>query len=119
MPTVCGYRGRATSMVLGICFVIGLSGLYEPARAGSDPPPSSGQDQPAISSDSTASTGKGSEGQGRGGRPGRKACADDVKKLCAGVKAGEGRIMQCLREHTQELSPGCNDMMQQRGTHRP
>lgn len=106
-------------MVLGICFVIGLSGLYEPARAGADPLPSSGQGQPAMSSDSSGSTGKASEAQGRGGRPGRKACADDVKKLCAGVNAGEGRIMQCLREHTQELSPACADMMQQRGKHRP
>lgn len=72
-----------------------------------------------MSADPSGSTGKGAEGKGHGLRPGRKACAEDVKKLCAGVKAGEGRIMQCLREHTQELSPACNDMMQQRGTHRP
>ncbi|MCW5798557.1 MAG: Exported protein [Nitrospira sp.] len=119
MSTACEYLRKATSLVLWSGVVIGLSGLYEPATAGSDPPASSVQEQPAASSDSAGSTGKGPEGQGRGGRPGRKACADDVKKLCAGVKAGEGRIMQCLREHTQELSPACADMMQQRGKHRP
>lgn len=119
MPTACGALRKATAMVLGMCFVIGLSGLHEPARAGSDPPASSGQEQPAMSPDSSGSGGKGPEGEGRGGRHGRKACAEDVKKLCAGVKAGEGRIMQCLREHVQELSPTCADMMQQRGKHRP
>lgn len=116
MPT--GYPRKATSMVLWSCVVIGLSGLYAPVNAAPDPA-STGQEQPAASAEEPGSSGKGPEGQGRGGRPGRKACADDVKKLCAGVKAGEGRIMQCLREHTQELSPACADMMQQRGKHRP
>ncbi|MCC6967665.1 MAG: cysteine rich repeat-containing protein [Nitrospira sp.] len=119
MPTARRYLRKARWMVLWSCVVIGLSGLSDPAKAASDPSPASGQEQPAASSDAPGSTGKGPEGQGRGGRPGRKACADDVKKLCAGVKAGEGRIMQCLRAHTQELSPACADMMQQRGKHRP
>ena len=116
MPT--GYPRKATSMVLWSCVVIGLSGLYAPVNA-APVPASTGQEQPAATSEEPGSSGKRPEGQGRGGRPGRKACADDVKKLCAGVKAGEGRIMQCLREHTQELSPACADMMQQRGKHRP
>ena len=119
MLTACECRRRATALALWSCIVIGLSGLYEPAKAASGQAPSSGQEQPVASSDTPGNTGKGPEGQGRGGRPGRKACADDVKKLCAGVKAGEGRIMQCLREHTQELSPPCAYMMQQRGKHRP
>lgn len=116
MPT--GFLRRATSMVLWSCVAIGVSGLYAPANAASDPA-SAGQEQPAATSDVPGSSGKGPEGQGRGGRPGRKACAEDVKKLCAGVKAGEGRIMQCLRGHAEELSPACADMMQQRGKHRP
>ncbi|MGC3976380.1 MAG: cysteine rich repeat-containing protein [Nitrospira sp.] len=116
MPT--GYLREATLMALRSCVVIGLSALCAPANAASDPMPS-GQEQPAATSDVPGSGGKEPEGQGRGGRPGRKACADDVKKLCAGVKAGEGRIMQCLRAHAQELSPPCADMMQQRGKHRP
>jgi len=119
MLTARDCRRKALAIVFWSCFVIGLSGPCEPARAASDPPASPSQEQPAMSADPSGSTGKGAEGKGRGLRPGRKACAEDVKKLCAGVKAGEGRIMQCLREHTQELSPACNEMMQQRGTHRP
>ncbi len=119
MPTAREGLWKGTVIVLWICFVIDLSGLYKPAMAASDQPISSGQEQPAMSSDSSGSAGKGSEGQGNGPRPGRKACAEDVKKLCAGVKAGEGRIMQCLKAHAQDLSPACADMMQQRGKHRP
>ena len=119
MLTASDCRGKALAMVLWSFFVIGLSGQYGTARAASDPPASPSQELPAMSSDPSGSTGKGAEGQGRGPRPGRKACAEDVKKLCAGVKAGEGRIIQCLREHTQELSPACAGMMQQRGKHRP
>lgn len=119
MPAARGYLRKGSVMVLWSCFVIGLSGLCGPAMAASDQPVSSGQEQPSMSADSSDGAGKGSEGQGRGHRPGRKACAEDVKKLCAGVKAGEGRIMQCLKEHAQELSPACADMMQQRGKHRP
>ncbi|MBP6606684.1 MAG: hypothetical protein KA240_13440 [Nitrospira sp.] len=47
-----------------------------------------------------------------------KACAEDVKTLCSGIKPGEGRIIQCLKAHRQEISPSCSEMMQQRGKHR-
>ncbi len=39
------------------------------------------------------------------GRP----CADDAAKLCKGVQPGEGRIVQCLREHKDQLSPACKE----------
>jgi hypothetical protein len=35
------------------------------------------------------------------------ACADDAKKLCAGVQPGGGRIVACLREHKDSLSDRC------------
>jgi len=35
------------------------------------------------------------------------ACAGDVQKLCAGVPAGGGRIVACLKQHQAELSSGC------------
>ena len=38
-------------------------------------------------------------------------CAADMKKLCQGVKPGEGRLMECLREHKAELSPACSEKM--------
>lgn len=34
-------------------------------------------------------------------------CAADIKKLCAGVQAGEGRITACIKSHLTELSEGC------------
>jgi len=34
-------------------------------------------------------------------------CAADAEKLCSGVQKGEGRIIQCLKEHSKELSPAC------------
>jgi hypothetical protein len=48
----------------------------------------------------------------------RKACAEDAKKFCTDVKAGEGRIVKCLKQHAQELSQGCAQMIQSRGKHR-
>ena len=35
------------------------------------------------------------------------ACREDVEKLCKGVKAGDGAIMKCLKEHEALLSPAC------------
>lgn len=36
-----------------------------------------------------------------------EACSADAARLCAGVKPGEGRIVQCLHEHAAELSAEC------------
>lgn len=35
------------------------------------------------------------------------ACADDVKRVCQGVEPGEGRVLQCLQDHAQDISEGC------------
>lgn len=40
-------------------------------------------------------------------------CAEDVKKLCSGVKPGEGRIYQCLMSHETEINPACRDQLVQ------
>jgi Cysteine rich repeat len=34
-------------------------------------------------------------------------CRSDLEKHCANVEMGEGRVAQCLKDHTSELSPGC------------
>lgn len=34
-------------------------------------------------------------------------CKVDMKKLCAGVEKGQGRIVQCLKQNTAKLSPAC------------
>jgi hypothetical protein len=36
-------------------------------------------------------------------------CAGDIAKFCKEVQFGGGRIMNCLKEHDQELSGACRD----------
>lgn len=36
-----------------------------------------------------------------------RECAPDLRKLCAGVKPGKGRIKACVAEHFSELSTPC------------
>jgi hypothetical protein len=38
------------------------------------------------------------------------ACAEDIKLHCAGVRAGEGRIRACIREHLKDLSKPCREV---------
>jgi hypothetical protein len=38
-----------------------------------------------------------------------KPCASDIKKLCAGIQPGEGRIKGCIKSHLTDLSPACED----------
>jgi Cysteine rich repeat len=42
----------------------------------------------------------------RGGEV-RAACEADAKKLCPDVVPGGGRIMQCLKQHKDEVSEAC------------
>jgi hypothetical protein len=52
-----------------------------------------------------------------GGGP-REACTADIEKLCAGVDPGGHQIMQCLRQHQDDLSDGCKStLMSARANH--
>lgn len=42
-----------------------------------------------------------------GASKGVKACHADIEKWCKDVKAGEGRVGACLKEHAKELSKSC------------
>jgi hypothetical protein len=42
----------------------------------------------------------------------RAACGPDVRQLCAGVQRGQGRIIQCLVSHQNDLSAGCKSVLQ-------
>jgi hypothetical protein len=44
----------------------------------------------------------------------KQACGEDVKKLCPGVQRGEGRIMQCLKQHAKEVSENCGKLLERR-----
>jgi acetyl esterase/lipase len=41
----------------------------------------------------------------------REACADDFKTFCSGVQPGGGRIIACLRQNFDKLSPGCRQAL--------
>ncbi len=41
----------------------------------------------------------------------RQACAADVAKLCADVQSGGGKVMQCVRQHRADVSPGCSSAL--------
>lgn len=36
-----------------------------------------------------------------------KACREDIKTLCNGVKPGEGRMAACLKDNADKVSEGC------------
>ena len=38
-------------------------------------------------------------------------CRSDIESQCAGVKAGEGRIIECLNKNAGKLSKVCNQAM--------
>ncbi len=104
-------------VVLLMCGVlVGVSGVNEPAWSDTDSISSPEPGQPAVTPGSPSGAGKAREGKGN--HPMRKACAEDAKKFCTDVKAGEGRIVKCLKQHAQELSQGCAQMIQSRGKHR-
>ena len=113
-----GSLGNAMRIVLWSGMAIGLWGINNPLWSATDSSDPTSQNQPAGATESAPRPGKGPDAKGSGDHPVRKACAEDVKRLCPGVQAGGGRIVQCLKEHQQELSQSCSEMMQQRGRRR-
>ncbi len=116
MPVLLLNLRMSVFSVLLCGVLLGVSGMNEPARSATDSVSSPDQGAPAVTPESSRGSEKAREEKGN--HPLRKACADDARKLCPDVKAGEGRIAQCLKQHTQELSQGCADMIQRRGKHR-
>jgi hypothetical protein len=43
----------------------------------------------------------------------KQACKDDAEKLCKGTKPGGGKIVQCLKQHEDQLSAACKEAMPQ------
>ena len=42
-----------------------------------------------------------------------QACRGDIHQFCDGIQPGGGRILACMREHKDQLSPACQDAMAQ------
>ena len=43
--------------------------------------------------------------------PARQACGEDIKRVCAEIKPGEGRITGCVRGHFAKLSAPCQNAL--------
>ncbi|BAH74560.1 hypothetical protein DMR_10690 [Solidesulfovibrio magneticus RS-1] len=41
----------------------------------------------------------------------KEACKGDYKTLCSGVQPGGGRIVACLKQQADKLSPGCKQAL--------
>ena len=39
------------------------------------------------------------------------ACKADYEKFCKDVKQGQGRIIQCMKQHEAEFSPACKEQI--------
>lgn len=48
----------------------------------------------------------------------KKACDEDVKRLCPDIRPGGGRLLQCLRGKPDNLSPACREVMASRSANR-
>lgn len=44
-------------------------------------------------------------------RAAARACMPDVRALCSGVQRGEGRILACLQQNRERVSPACRNAM--------
>jgi len=42
------------------------------------------------------------------------ACKQDGEKFCKGIEPGEGRIIECMREHKSEFSDACKALMSEK-----
>ena len=44
-------------------------------------------------------------------REAMQACRADYETLCKGVEPGGGRILACLQQHAEKVSPGCKQAL--------
>jgi cysteine rich repeat protein len=99
----------STTPRYSIVMLAGLLLLFTPCVPGSaysaDPPQGSPKDSPREQSPEEAAGGK------QNLQLLRKACDEDVKKLCPDIRPGGGRIMQCLHGQQSNLTPACRQAL--------
>jgi len=61
---------------------------------------------------------RGQDGRGRQDSLGRQRrggpCRQEIRKICQGVKRGQGRIKKCIEENISKLSPKCQEKAKKR-----
>ncbi len=100
--------GLGLAVTSGIFLVVWASDATPPtpdSASTSPPPPAASPTQPPQQAG-----GRRMEGM----QHMRQACAADVKKFCAQVKPGGGRILECLEDHSKEVSDECYGLLEKR-----
>lgn len=113
-----------TLWILSVVVLLSVAASYNVWGVDSTPatpaaPPST--EAPSAATPSTPPDQQMQEHRGRmkeGMHRFRKACEVDVKQFCPNVKPGGGRILQCLDEHSKEVSDSCYDMLEKRAERR-
>ncbi|XP_052816118.1 Golgi apparatus protein 1-like [Mya arenaria] len=41
----------------------------------------------------------------------KKSCEKDIENYCTGIKGGNAKVTECLRDHKRKLSDGCHKML--------
>jgi hypothetical protein len=48
-----------------------------------------------------------------------RACGKDIRKFCAGMQVGGGRVMECLNRNSAELTESCKSHLESRAAPAP
>ena len=101
------FGGRVTRAICQVALVVCVVAVLAVLIAGQ----AGAADQGAATSKPAAGAAEQSPEQAAGGRENlmrlKKTCQGDVTRLCKSVRAGGGRILQCLREHESDLTADC------------
>src|SRR6476469_410464 len=97
-------------MVLAATLLIWASASLSGSAYAADPPQGSPKDSSRDQSPEEAAGGQ------QHLQLMRKACDEDVKKLCPDIRPGGGRILQCLRGQESNLSPACRQVLGSRSS---
>ena len=95
-------RPYINSAVLTFALCLGTATMVSHAWA--DDQAGDTQEAPAPQDNNPGNGPGGGQGKGR-----MAACHDDVQKLCSDVQPGGGRIINCLKEHKDQVSDGCQN----------
>jgi hypothetical protein len=103
--------GLGAAVMVGVSTVVWGNEAALAAPESASPPPAASA--PAASNPTPSSPPPGGQKMEKMQHM-RQACAADVKKFCAQVKPGGGRIVECLDEHSKDVSDECYDLLEKR-----
>ncbi|MGQ0811867.1 MAG: cysteine rich repeat-containing protein [Nitrospiraceae bacterium] len=114
-------KGTLTGVfvITGVLGYLGMSPVQSADPTDMPPTsPSSPTTQAPAPQSTPAPQGQGTQGERRKKAMHRmkEACGADIQKFCQNVKRGEGRIVQCLEQHPNEVSQNCSQLLQKKAS---